>query len=483
MASPKVIFIDHPYFAVKNKDNNYRFYKGQDSSGKRIYKQCKDKTEYAKEVKKYLFGNKGFFTYSRDEEKANITLSEKNISLFDYMLGDTKDISVMEANNMKRQQMMLKPNGEYITDEEAIKKNYMWSKYFDNSNINLMVLSFNKDYIDENIGIDNFHKELATKIMPMFLKKCGYVEPKKNMDWVVALHSVVERNNYHFHIGFIEKKPCYLTTNNKIRYKQRLNLNDAEINFIKRQSVLSIERQKIFTPALIKLNKDLEEYKKYFNPKDKSFTLNHFNSLDYEYKILRLGKLLSEVRKNSTYIKYNSLPKNKIGKEIRYLTKQIKEQILKDKTIQLSKNDINKSIDEINDVFLKIDKENNISNIGFETAIDSKLVQDKLEKYDNYVLNAIVNHSIYMYNKNIHTDSSISMNDLINEAVLLHYKKEKKKQKNNLLKKVLNDYFKDNTYNHKTSINNAFQRLKYKQDQVAEQFYEMLSDNEKGLYK
>ena len=80
MSSPKVIFIDHPYFAVKNKDNNYRFYKGQDSSGKRIYKQCKDKTEYAKEVKKYLFGNKGFFTYSRDEEKANITLSEKNIS-------------------------------------------------------------------------------------------------------------------------------------------------------------------------------------------------------------------------------------------------------------------------------------------------------------------------------------------------------------------------------------------------------------------
>lgn len=482
MASPKVVFIDHPYFAVKNKDNNYRFYKGKDSSGKRIYKQCKDKTEYAKEVKNYLFGNKGFFTYSRDEEKANITLTEKNISLFDYMLGETKDISVMEANNMKREQMMLKSNGEYMTDAEAIKKNFMWSKYFDNSNINLMVLSFSKDYIDENIGIDNFHKELATKIMPMFLKKCGYIDPKKNLDWVVALHSAVERNNYHFHIGFIEKKPSYLTTKNEIRYKQRLNLNDAEINFIKRQSVLSIERQKIFTPALVKLNKDLEEYKKYFNYKDKSFTLNHFHNLDYEYKILRLGKLLNEVRKESKCIKYNSLPNNKLGKEIRYLTKQIKEELLKDKSIQLSKNDINRSINEINNIYLKIDKENNISNAGFENAFDSKLINDKLEKYDNYILNAIVNHSLYMYKRNLNSNSSISMNDLVNEAVLLHYQKEKKKHKDNLLKKVLNDYFRNDTYNHKNSINSAFMRIKYKQDQAVEQFYEMLSD-EKNMYK
>ena len=95
MASPKVIFIDNPFFSVKNKDNNFRFYKGKDSSDKRIYKQCKDRTEYAKEVKNYLFGSNGFFTYSRDEKKANISLSEKNISLFDYMLGETKDKSVM----------------------------------------------------------------------------------------------------------------------------------------------------------------------------------------------------------------------------------------------------------------------------------------------------------------------------------------------------------------------------------------------------
>ena len=87
-----------------------------------------------------------------------------------------------------------------------------------------------------------------------------------------------------------------------------------------------------------------------------------------------------------------------------------------------------------------------------------------------------------MYKRNLNSNSSISMNDLVNEAVLLHYQKEKKKHKDNLLKKVLNDYFRNDTYNHKNSINSAFMRIKYKQDQAVEQFYEMLSD-EKNMYK
>ena len=234
----------------------------------------------------------------------------------------------------------------------------------------------------------------------------------------------------------------------------------------------------------VKLRKDsLEEYKKYFNYKDKSFSLKNFNSLDLEYKILRLGKLLDEVRSNSKYIKYNSLPKNLVGKEIRNLTKEIKEEILKDKNIFSSTKDINKSIEEINNIFLKVDKENKISNIGFEKAIDSKLVQNKLEKYDNYVLNAIVNHSLYTYRIKTKSKEIITMNDLVNEAVLLHYKKEKKKQKNNLYKKVLKNYFENEYYYNRSSVANAFKRLKYNQDKIAEQFYEMLSKDDVNLSK
>jgi hypothetical protein len=252
---------------------------------------------------------------------------------------------------------------------------------------------------------------------------------------------------------------------------------------MKRQSVLAIEREKLFKPAIIELNNSLEEYKKYFNYKDKSFSLKNFNSLDLEYKILRLGKLLDEVRSNSKYIKYNSLPKNLVGKEIRNLTKEIKEEILKDKNIFSSTKDINKSIEEINNIFLKVDKENKISNVGFEKAIDSKLVQNKLEKYDNYVLNAIVNHSLYIYRIKTKSKEIITMNDLVNEAVLLHYKKEKKKQKNNLYKKVLKNHFENEYYYNRSSVANAFKRLKYNQDKIAEQFYEMLSKDDVNLSK
>lgn len=480
MSSPKVIFIDNPFFAVNNKDNNFLLYKGKDKNGKRIFKQCKNKTDYSVQAKNYLFGNKGFMTYSRNEEKANITLEKcNNSNLFDYMMGGKKDISVMEINSMKREQMMMDKFGNFITDNEANKKNFYWSKLFDKSNIHLSVLSFNKDYVDENIGIDNLQKEITTKIMPMFLKQCGYQDPYKTMDWVVALHKAFDRNNYHFHIGFIEKKESYLGTDNKLHFKQRLNLNDKEMNFIKRQSILSIERAKVFTPELIKLNKSFEEFKKYFNPKEKSFSLRNIKDIDLEYKILRLGYLLNQFREhNPKKIKYNSLPKNGIGKEIRLLTKDIKRDLFNNKDIQLSQHEINKHIEEINNIFLKIDKDNLISNIGFENAKDSKLIKDKLQKYDNYVLNAIVNNALYVFNNRFSDKLYITINDLLDEAVLLVYLNQKENKKNHILKNSFN-----NNYQNKKALYKAFNRLKYQQDKVAEQFYEMLSETDKRYSK
>ena len=467
MNSPKVIFIDNPFFAVNNKDNNFLLYKGKDKNGKRIFKQCKNKTDYSVQAKNYLFGNKGFMTYSRNEEKANITLEKcNNSNLFDYMMGGKKDISVMEINSMKREQMMMDKFGKFVTDSEASKKNFYWSKLFDKSNIHLSVLSFNKDYVDENIGIDNLQKELTTKILPMFLKQCGYP---------------FDRNNYHFHIGFIEKKESYLGVDNKLHFKQRLNLDDREMNFIKRQSVLAIERAKVFTPALINLNKSLEDLKKYFNSKEKSFSLKDITNIDLEYKILRLGFLLNKVRTdNPKKIKYNSLPKNKIGNEIRLLTKDIKHTIFNDKDIQLSEKEINKQIEEINNIFLKIDQDNLISNIGFENAKDSKLIKDKLEKYDNYILNAIVNNALYVYHNRFATNQNISLNDLLNEAVLLVYLNERKATKEN--QNILKNSFKKN-YSMKKAIYRSFKNLKYEQDKVAEQFYDMLSEKNNNLSK
>ena len=88
----------------------------------------------------------------------------------------------------------------------ADKKNFYWSKLFNKSNIHLSVLSFNKDYVDENIGIDNLQKEITTKIMPMFLKQCGYQNPYKIMDWIVALHKALIEIIIIFILGLLKKE-------------------------------------------------------------------------------------------------------------------------------------------------------------------------------------------------------------------------------------------------------------------------------------
>ncbi len=135
-------------------------------------------------------------------------------------------------------------------------------------------------------------------------------------------------------------------------------------------------------------------------------------------------------------IKPPVFPKNKFGNEIRALTKDIKHNIFNNKDIQLLEKEIDKQIEEINNIFLKINQDNLISNIGFENAKDSKLIKDKLEKYDNYVLNAIVNNALYVYHNRFATKQNISINDLLNEAILLVYLNERKinKENHNILK-------------------------------------------------
>ena len=101
---------------------------------------------------------------------------------------------------------------------------------------------------------------------------------------------------------------------------------------MKRQVSLAIERNKLYKPVMIKINKDLDELKSYFNPKDHNFTLKNINNLELEEDIVKLGELLSEIRStNKKYIKYNSLPNNKTGKLIKKLTNKIKKKLFDEK--------------------------------------------------------------------------------------------------------------------------------------------------------
>lgn len=474
--SPKIFFRTNHNYAVNNKDNNYIVYYGKDINGKVKSRKCKDKADYQKHLTNYVCG---FFDYSRNEEKAKI-------SMFEYFTGAKKSETVMEENKMKREQMMMLSNGKFATDEDTKKMQKSWRNYLLNSNVHQMVLSFNNDYINENIKIEDLQKEVTTKIMPLFLKKCGYQNPEKNIDWVVSLHS--DTDNLHFHIGFIEKRKCYLDSRNQLAFKNRLEFTDDELNFFKRQTAITIEREKLYKPALIKINKELDEFKTYFNPKERNFILKDYKHINLEEKIIKLGYLLSEVRKEDRkYIKYNSLPKNEIGNEIRSLTKSIKKDLFNDPNLKLEKKKVMESIDELNEVFKKIDADNNISNIGFESALDNKMIKDKLERNDNYILNAIVNHAIYKTRKvsdKIKKDD-ITLDDLLNEIALSNYKKESYKNINDeknikiIRIRILKNHF-NKKYTNANNFASALNRLSYEQDKVAKQFYEMLNGEEEA---
>ena len=132
----------------------------------------------------------------------------------------------------------------------------------------MTVLSFYQNYIDENINIKELQKKNCNWCNTKnFFSYSGYEIQKKNLEWIVALHSDRE-NNYHFHISWIEKNKCYKNKNGKLEHRIRLKITDEERNFLKRQATLTIERKRLYTPTLIKLEKDFEELKSYFNSKD-----------------------------------------------------------------------------------------------------------------------------------------------------------------------------------------------------------------------
>ena len=472
----KVVFIDHPYYAVNNPSNNLRIYK-KNKNDEWYYIQCKDKKHYRKELKKYICG---FYDYSRDEKKAHS-------SMLGYFMGDKKSDDIMQRNKMRREEMAMLKDGSFIKDDMVESMQENWSKHLEDSNVNLAVLSLYQDYVDENINIKDLQKEVATKLMPKFLKYCGYQDPEKNLEWIVSLHSDRE-NNYHFHIAWIEKNKCYKLKNNKLGHRYKLKLDDKENNFMKRQVSLSIERSKLYRPALIKINEDIEHLQSYFNPKDQNFTLKNISDLDLEEDIVRLGDLLTQVRStDKNYIKYGSLPKNELGNEIKILTKEIKNKLFDSNgNLQLSKKEIDKSIEKLNDIFLDIDKRNNISNVGFESAFDNKMIQDKLEKSDNYILNAIVNHALYNYDynkkKSNKKSGKISLEDIIGEVAIIIYKDKNNKyylkNKRKFRSKILENYFIYGGYKNHDKMSNALRRLSKDSDDAAKQFYEMLSDKE-----
>lgn len=429
--SPKVIFNSIFTLALNNHDSKY---KNHSKSIKRVQKM---------------------YDYYTNEEK-------RAMSMYDYYTG-----KLTKENTMN----LIKEDGTFATEKEVEKRKKLAVKYLENSNLWQGVLSFNNDYINENIDIHKLEKELATNILPKFFKRCGFKDTNK-MFYQLALHT--DTDNLHFHFSFMEKEPNYIYHKNKIGYRRSGELSQNEIDFLKSQVVHTIEKEKIYTPLLKETNKEIEELKKYFSPKEKNYLLRDKKDLILEEKILRLGQLLYKERyDNDSKIKYGSIK----SKEIINLTKDIKNYLFSknNDNFKLEYKNFKESLNKINNYFYKINEDNNIKNI----VVDTALINSKDKYMNNYIYNAIVNYANYNYKKESKNITKIKENDIIQEIILKHYLDNKKQTRKNILKTYFTNTNSNQKFRNKQEIENAIKSINDEMDEAQKEFSKLFNSNNK----
>ena len=428
--SPKVIFNSLYTLSINNPDNKY-------CNRKRSVKRIVDMYDY----------------YTNEEKRA--------MSMYDYYTGN--------INKDKTMNLILE-NGKFASEKEVARRKTLAVKYLQDSNLWQGVLSFNNDYINENIDIHKLEQELATNILPMFFKKCGFKD-KDKMFYQLALHT--DTDNLHFHFSFMEKEPNYIYAKNKIGYRRTGKLKQSEIDFLKAHVVHTIEKQKIYTPLLIETNKEIDELKRFFSSKEKNYLLRNKKDLLYEEKILKLGQLLFNERFNKdTKIKYGSIKNN----EIQELTKDIKKYIFsKSNNFNLEYANFKSALNDINNYFYKINKDNNIK----EIEVDTSLTDSKSKYVDNYIYNAIVNYALYNYKKETSKIKNIKENDVIQSIILKNYLNNRKQTR----KDILNNYLSNNNpkqkFKNKQNIEQANKNINDEMEEAQREFSKLFQKNEK----
>ena len=428
--SPKVIFNSIFTLALNNPDSKY---KNHSKSIKRVQKM---------------------YDYYTNEEK-------RAMSMYDYYTGKLTKEDTMN---------LIIEDGSFATEKEVEKRKKLAVKYLENSNLWQGVLSFNNDYINENIDIHKLEKELATNILPKFFKRCGFKDTNK-MFYQLALHT--DTDNLHFHFSFMEKEPNYIYHKNKIGYRRSGELSQNEIDFLKSQVVHTIEKEKIYTPLLKETNKDIEKLKKYFSPKERNYLLRDKKDLILEEKILRLGQLLYKERyDNDSKIKYGSIK----DKEIINLTKDIKNYLFSknNDNFKLEYNNFKESLNKINNYFYKINEDNNIKDI----VVDTTLTDSKNKYIDNYIYNAIVNYANYNYKKESKNITKIKENDIIQEIILKHYLDNKKQTRKDILKTYFTNTNSKQKFRNKQEIENAIKSINDEMDEAQKEFSKLFISND-----
>lgn len=448
--SPKVVFKSKYCLALNSRDNKN--------------KSSNYKEDRLKDVDDMV-------DYFSNEKK-------KTVGMFEYYMGHTR----------KENYNLILEDGSNATKKDIARIKTEYKKYIENSNLWKGILSFKREYLDENIDIKTLEQKIAKEVMPQFLKYCGFKDIK-NMSYVFSIHTN-RKHQPHIHFAFIEKKPNFICANNKLGYRRKGKISIDEQNYLKRLVELAIEREKYYTPLLKKTNEDIDYLKSYFNPKERNFTLRNVNEIYIEEDILKLGELIKQYREQnnqtSKKVKYNSIKNNELGKEIKSLTKEIKKNLFNDDTsiLYASRKDINKDLENLNNYFDELNKNNNIE----ELTSDNSIVNKKEEYIDNYIYNSIVNHSLYKYEqismivKNKNNIDKITIDDLIQEVAYQNSKRNKYNDKQRR-KLVLDNYFKGNSsiskFPSKHQMEKALKNINYEMEKASQEFSKLFNYDDK----
>lgn len=442
--SPKVIFTCKFRFGVNNPDNHYK------------------KTNYRKVLNSDITE---MTNYYKNKEK-------EVVGMIDYYMG----------NKQERPVNLVLENGKYATTEEQekIKKDFI--KATENSNLYKGVISFDNEWLYQNIKVRDLEKILATDIIPKFLKHCGFVDVKK-MRYCFSLHG--NTKHLHLHLAFAELAPNYKNRNGKLVYRRLGMITEDEKNFMKNEIYMSVERNSIYKPMLIETNKDIDELKKYFNPKDRNFILEDIKDIRLEEKIIKLGFLVDKYRndKTSKKVKYGSIKNNELGKEIKQLTNEIKKDLFHNKGSELYQqhSKVNNDLQKLNDYYDLMNKENHIET----NILNNKLVLDKQNYIDSYVYNAIINHALFKTGrlqntvKTKNTKDKITLEDILQE---LAFEKSKEYKGKDIKLIILKNNFHGNNFKEKYKLKheivNSVKNLNDEMDSYAKDFHQLFINND-----
>lgn len=441
MSSPKIIYTCKYRLGFNNPDNKFK----SESYKKFLKKDAERMTSYYKDKEKEVVG------------------------MIDYYMG----------NKQERPVNLILENGEYATEKEQEKIKQDIINATENSNLWKGVISFDNDWLTQKINLRDLEKMLAKEVIPKFFKRCGFKD-KKNMRYCFSLHG--NTDHLHFHIAFVEMKPNYICKNGKIGYRRKGKISENEKNYLKEQLFIAIERENALKPIIAKLNKDIDEFKRFFNPKDRNFILKDIKNIRIEEKILELGFLVEKYRNDVTVkkIKYGSIKDNELGKQVKQLTKEIKYYLFNDSSSELFKKRgaVKKDLEKLNDYYAKVNKD-----LHIESKLqNNELVVTKNKYIDSYVLNSIINHALFRTNmmenivKTKTSKNVILFDDLLQE---LAYEQSRKYKNKNIKLILLNHNFRSSDRSKKFRLNykitQSIKKLNSEMDKAAQEFSKLFN--------